>query len=208
MTARRGTTDPQPVSEAALAAPPAALPRPARSRGEQIVGTELDDEIGGRGGGDVLLLMGGDDTAYGGDGNDFIAGGEGRDDLHGQGGRDQLFGHAGDDRLTGGAGDDTLNGGTGSDQAFGGEGNDVYEWRPGDGNDLFKGGAGENTIRLLSSEPLRLQDVVLHIEGPHAVSTVGSDLVYALPVSGSITFQGQTLTFTDVTRISFPAPKG
>jgi hypothetical protein len=70
------------------------------------------------------------------------------------------------------------------------------------------GDAGENTLRLLSSEPLRLQDVVLHIDGPHAVSTVDGNPAFALPVSGSIACQGQTIAFTDVTRITFPAPKG
>jgi Ca2+-binding RTX toxin-like protein len=85
---------------------------------------------------------------FGAAGNDTLTGGSGADQLFGQDGNDILLGKGGDDLLFGGAGNDTLNGGTGNDQVFGQDGNDPMIWNPGDGSDVFEGGAGTDTAQI------------------------------------------------------------
>ena len=74
-----------------------------------IVGTELDEIIDGRGG------------------NDLLNGGQGNDELIGGGGSDTLIGGSGDDELMGGSGNDILNPGTGFDAIYGGDGYDTVQ---------------------------------------------------------------------------------
>ena len=86
------------------------------------------------------------------------------------GGRDQstqfgdiLFGSYYDDLLIGGLGADILASGNGNDviiggvehfnpnnrdRAFGGKGHDIFIWKPGDGSDLWNGGAGHDVVIL------------------------------------------------------------
>jgi membrane-associated phospholipid phosphatase len=81
--------------------------------------------VDGRDSNDMILVsqrIDIDSELYGGDGNDLIHGGGGDDRIYGERGRDILFGHAGDDLLDGGAGDDWLFGGPGLDYLTGGPG--------------------------------------------------------------------------------------
>ncbi len=61
-----------------------------------------------------------------GDGNDNVTGNSLANELHGMRGNDMLFGAAGADKLDGGAGRDWLDGGTGADILTGGAGADIF----------------------------------------------------------------------------------
>jgi serralysin len=101
----------------------------------EILGTEGDDSLLGRGsadlirgfdGDDSLLGAGGDDEIYGGSGDDRLEGGNGDDKLYGNSGADELSGGDGTDDLVGGGGRDILRGGGGNDVMIGGSGMDTY----------------------------------------------------------------------------------
>jgi Ca2+-binding RTX toxin-like protein len=83
----------------------------------QIIGTNIDDE---------LLGLFDDDEIFGFDGNDTLDGFVGDDFLYGGFGRDALFGGADNDELYGDDGNDWLDGGDGIDIMWGGLGNDTY----------------------------------------------------------------------------------
>jgi len=53
--------------------------------------------------------------------------------------------------LDGGAGNDTIRGGNGNDLALMGAGDDVFEWAPGDGNDIVEGQGGADEMRFVGS---------------------------------------------------------
>ena len=82
---------------------------------EDVIGSELSDNIRGDAADNRLDGGEGDDSIFGNTGNDFLIGGEGNDLLDGGDGVDQLAGGAGSDRLHGGAGLDLLDGGAGDD---------------------------------------------------------------------------------------------
>src|SRR4051812_39871477 len=110
-------------------------------------------QVFGQGGNDILNLNEASGalpaaSLFGGDGNDTMTGGSGNDMLFGQDGNDTLLGKGGNDFLFGGTGNDTLTGGDGDDQIFGEAGNDRMIWNPGDDNDLFEGGAGDDTAEV------------------------------------------------------------
>lgn len=87
---------------------------------------------GSNGGGDQSLQFG--DVVTGTVNNDLLAGALGID---------VLLGGAGDDILVGGTEDfNALN----RDRAFGQEGDDTFLWAPGDGNDYFNGGLGQDVL--------------------------------------------------------------
>ncbi|WP_458098505.1 calcium-binding protein [Roseomonas sp. WA12] len=94
--------------------------------------SELENIIGG-GAGDVLSGDSGANLVMGGGGNDNISGGLGNDDLDGG---------DGDDMLYAGSGDDVVYGGAGADFIIGGDG---------EGNDLYDGGGGSDTVKYTSS---------------------------------------------------------
>ncbi len=105
------------------------------------------DNLDFRGIGDVNLELYGDagnDIIRGDAGDDMIFGGANRDRLFGRGGNDTLEGGSGNDTLRGGGGDDLLNGGTGDDLLNGGGG--IDELNGGDGNDLLIGGNGADIL--------------------------------------------------------------
>jgi hypothetical protein len=87
---------------------------------------DLDNDVTGLGGKDVINGLGGHDALNGLAGNDTLRGGEGNDLLIGGLGNDELTGDEGDDRLYGGRDNDLLDGGTGDDLLTGGKGNDIY----------------------------------------------------------------------------------
>jgi Ca2+-binding RTX toxin-like protein len=65
---------------------------------------------------------------------------------------DSLTGGSGADTLTGDLGNDTLDGGAGTDSLSGGDGNDVLvQVGPASGAEVFDGGLGFDTLRLLSN---------------------------------------------------------
>ena len=77
--------------------------------------------VNGGAGNDHITLSGVnvDSELYGGAGNDILRGGNGNDRLFGDSGRDNLFGGPGNDRMDGGAGTDILRGNKGDDQLLG-----------------------------------------------------------------------------------------
>ncbi|MEE9335335.1 MAG: hypothetical protein V3U65_14695 [Granulosicoccaceae bacterium] len=113
-----------------------------------VVGTDqnalfgVDDNVrdilsanrGSNGGGDQSLQAG-----------DAIVGTAESDLLIGALGIDVLLGNGGSDILIGGTEDfNPLN----RDRAFGGQGEDTFVWAPGDGNDFFDGGEGNDVLIL------------------------------------------------------------
>jgi hypothetical protein len=78
-----------------------------------------DDTIFGNDGNDNIRSGGGDDYVEGGLGNDFVRAGSGDDEIFGEEGDDRLFGEQGDDYIDGGSGDDIIRGGWGDDLILG-----------------------------------------------------------------------------------------
>lgn len=74
--------------------------------------TNLDEQIPGSAGNDIIFAEGGNDVVDGWLGNDYLAGGAGNDWLFGNVGDDYLIGRTGTDVLFGGVGSDFLMGGT------------------------------------------------------------------------------------------------
>src|SRR5687767_13405127 len=102
-------------------------------------------------------------TSTGSSGDDIITGTSSADTLNGGAGSDTLDGGAGSDRLNGGSGDDTLNGGSGSDILNGDSGNDILVYRLAENagsGDLYTGGSGVDTVRLMLTNTEWLQDSV------------------------------------------------
>ena len=124
---------------------------------DMLNGAEGDDMIFGGEGNDVLLAGAGDDIAYGdagddrimgGAGRDMLFGGEGNDDILAGDGADMVYGEAGADRIFGNAGNDMLNGGAGNDEVHGGEGHDRFVATVDDGNDVYFGDEGSDTLDM------------------------------------------------------------
>lgn len=95
----------------------------------------------------VECVIGGwaDDVLIGDGRSNRLIGGFGDDELSGLNGRrDVLIGGEGDDTLDGGNGRDDLIGGAGDDKHDGGDGSlDLLIAEPGDGDDIYAGGAGD-----------------------------------------------------------------
>ena len=124
---------------------------------DMLLGADGDDMVFGGEGNDVLLAGAGDDIAYGdegddrimgGAGRDMLFGGEGNDDILAGDGADMVYGEAGADRIFGNAGDDMLNGGAGDDEVHGGEGHDRFVATVADGNDVYFGDEGSDTLDM------------------------------------------------------------
>ena len=103
--------------------------------GENLIGTNSNDEIYGNGGDDRIEGRNGDDKIWGGNGNDK---------LWGENGSDRLIGDEGDDEVNGGANNDYLWGSQGNDKLWGEDGND--ELRGDDGNDELRGGGNNDKL--------------------------------------------------------------
>jgi len=73
---------------------------------------------------------------------------------------DVLLGSQGADVLRGGDGADFIFGDNGDDLALLGAGDDVFQWEPGDGNDVVEGQADDDTLRFFGSESSEGIDVV------------------------------------------------
>ncbi|WP_370640219.1 calcium-binding protein [Aurantimonas sp. HBX-1] len=120
-----------------------------------MMGSAEADVFGGGDGDDIMLGGDGGDTLMGGSGADLVKGDEGRDMIFGGadddvllggGEDDMLFGEAGDDRMFGDDGADMLEAGAGSDTAYGGAGDDRFVATKGDGDDIYWGESGQDTL--------------------------------------------------------------
>ncbi len=86
----------------------------------------------------------------GGDGNDVMSGSYASGDvLHGDGGNDDLDGSFGDDAVYGDSGADIVFGGDGNDALDGGDGDDRFDADYDFGADVFRGGAGVDSVFYL-----------------------------------------------------------
>jgi len=215
---------------------PGALSKVSGS--QQVEGTQGNDFIQtgneadlvfGQGGHDLIITQGGDDQVQAGDGSDEVNAGSGNDLVFGQGGNDVLYGQAGQDQLQGGEGNDILDGGAGGDQLFGQDGNDIidggnrdgaadyveggagddiYVWAPGNGNDTFQGGSGQDMIALTNvtqhqlSQGLNLWTggLTMHVDHQGYVTFTNASGQPA-SFSGQLTIGGETLTFQDVEKL-------
>ncbi|WP_294193296.1 VCBS domain-containing protein, partial [uncultured Sphingomonas sp.] len=90
----------------------------------------------------------------------IIATGTGNDQFTGLGtanyvvdggaGNDRIVTDQGNDRVTGGTGDDFIETGAGNDDVSGGDGNDTIVGGAGEGDDLYDGGSGTDTVTYTS----------------------------------------------------------
>ncbi|MFI0845721.1 beta strand repeat-containing protein [Mesorhizobium sp. IMUNJ 23232] len=71
--------------------------------------------------------------------------------VDGGAGNDTILGSNGADQLLGGVGNDFVDGQQGNDVALLGEGDDVFQWDPGDGNDIVEGQGGFDTLSFNGS---------------------------------------------------------
>jgi Ca2+-binding RTX toxin-like protein len=71
--------------------------------------------------------------------------------LDGGAGDDVILGSQGADTILGGDGDDFVFGDNGNDTALLGAGDDVFEWNPGDGNDVVEGQDGVDRLMFFGS---------------------------------------------------------
>lgn len=178
---------------------------------DTITGTDGMDKVFAAGGNDVISTGGGADEVHAGTGDDFVNagtgndkvfGGEGNDTIQGRGGSDELFGEGGNDAMDGGYRDGA------ADKAFGGEGNDTYIWSPGDGNDEFHGGNGQDTLFLHNVNLETFQNAV-QLYNPNLQMQLASDGTISftdqsgaqVPFSGQVTIGGETMKFFEVERI-------
>ncbi|WP_244640501.1 peroxidase family protein [Aureimonas glaciei] len=113
---------------------------------DAFAGGDGDDVMLGGDEGDTLMGGSGADLVKGDAGSDMIFGGADGDVLLGGSGADMIFGEAGDDRLFGDDANDMLEGGAGSDTAYGGASDDRFIARQGDGDDIYWGEAGQDTL--------------------------------------------------------------
>jgi Ca2+-binding RTX toxin-like protein len=178
---------------------------------DTITGTDGMDKVFAGGGNDVVSTGGGTDEVHAGTGDDFVNagtgndkvfGGEGNDTIQGRGGSDELFGDGGNDAMDGGYRDGA------ADKAFGGEGNDSFVWAPGDGNDEFHGGNGQDTL-MLQNVNLDTLNAALQLYDPGLQMLVNSQGQVSftnqagqqVSFSGQLTIGGETLKFFGVERL-------
>lgn len=136
--------------------------------------------------------------------------------LQGCEGNDVLYGGSGDDRLSRGTGDDILRGGLGSDVMEGGAGDDRVFWSPpspeGAGNpphDTATGGEG-NDVLVLDVTEVSLEDVLaaMVLDPGSAVPVIQDGMISLAGVSGTLTINGGSLTFSGFERLLVPeAPR-
>jgi Ca2+-binding RTX toxin-like protein len=166
--------------------------------GDDILsGDAGDDLIDGGEGNDILLGSTGSDTLFGDAGNDRIDAGDGSDLVLGGVGRDVVSGGEGDDRLEGGEGDDLLSDGSGRDLVLGQDGDDVLAVSLDRDDDVFDGGAGQDTLDLSGTTSGVAVDLA---DGVAAGQEIGTDTVASVEVvvggSGDDTFAGSAAADT------------
>jgi Ca2+-binding RTX toxin-like protein len=171
-----------PDSVATPPPPPPTTPETS-SNGAVITGTAGDDNLSGS--------------------NTWGTGSDGSWQPQGSG--NNLFNTgAGNDQAHGGDGADTFRLGVGDDKGFGGDGNDTFYWGPNLGNDEYHGGAGQDSVVI---ERMSLADVIggLSMYGGASYSVTGNTITFNGPSSGQITFNGQTMKFFGMEKITISA---
>lgn len=145
-----------------------------------ILGGAGTDVLVGQGGSDILRGEDGDDVITGGDGDDFVNAGLGDDEVHAGDGVDVVFGGAGADQIFAGAGDDVIEGGAGDDRVWAGEGDDTVIATLNDGNDVYWGEVGIDTLDYAASSANLTVDLGNGFNSRGSVSggTTGSDTFY------------------------------
>ena len=141
------------------------------SGNDTLDGGNGNDRLLGNADDDMLSGDAGDDALFGGDGNDTLEGGDGNDTLEGGTGDDTLDGGDGNDTLEGGDGNDTLEGGTGDDTLEGGTGKDTFIINKGDGHDMIRDFAEEDTLLLGSG--IAASDLSAALDGTDLVLAFG-----------------------------------
>ena len=98
---------------------------------------------------DVLVVnaLGGDDNITA----TTLAAGVVKLTIDGGAGSDTIQASQGADTILGGDGNDSVFGDNGNDTAFLGAGNDVFQWAPGDGNDIIEGQADVDELQFTGS---------------------------------------------------------
>lgn len=135
---------------------------------ENVIGTNLNDELRGDAG------------------DNMLSSGQGDDVLSGLAGADVLLGAEGNDTLDGGEGDDVLIGGSGSDHLQGGAGNDLFKQELVLNNDVINGGSGVDTIDYSSSDPSTAAHDLVDSMG--IVVDLNQGRVYRMNTSGDTVF--------------------
>lgn len=145
-----------------------------------ILGGGGTDVLVGQGGSDILRGEDGDDVVTGGDGDDFINAGQGDDEVHAGEGGDIVFGGAGSDQIFAGAGADVIEGGAGDDRVWAGSGDDTVIATLNDGNDVYYGEDGIDTLDYAASSANLTVDLGngLNSRGSVSGGTTGSDTFY------------------------------
>jgi Ca2+-binding RTX toxin-like protein len=113
---------------------------------EIVVGTPLNDVLGGDSSSETLIGAAGDDTLVGNRGQDTLLGLEGNDSIFGGSGRDLLRGWLGNDRQFGGPEADRVSGGPGGDLIVGNFGSDVLKGKG--GIDFLKARDGTRDFKI------------------------------------------------------------
>lgn len=147
---------------------------------DTILGGAGTDVLVGQGGSDILRGEDGDDVVTGGDGDDFVNAGLGDDEVHAGDGKDIVFGGAGSDQIFAGAGNDVVEGGAGDDRVWGGDGDDMVIATVNDGNDVYYGEAGIDTLDYAASSANLTVDLGngFNQRGSVTGGTTGSDTFY------------------------------
>ena len=180
------------------------------------LGGDIDFQVDGGTGNDVIRLKGdagvvdggpgrdkitggkGPDTLFGGSGNDIISGGRGDDFLSGGKGHDVLKGGSDNDILLGELGDDSLNGGSGRDLLIGGFGADSLDGKGGD--DILIGGSTTHD-EIESNLKNILQKWMADTQVQDRIDVVRdapeTDLHLSLTITDDITFDKVTSDPTD-----------
>lgn len=117
----------------------------------------------GSNGQDYLMAFDMDDELHGGYGYDLLDSGAGNDLLFGEDGKDILLGRAGDDIVDGGNDDDVVSAWEGSDEVTSGSGSDIVGG--GSGSDLLSGGDGDDLMHGDSSFDVMLDSNVFFMSG-------------------------------------------
>ncbi|WP_439599132.1 calcium-binding protein [Falsiroseomonas sp.] len=204
-------SQPIPLKDAGLSKVTGGAYQQAGAGNDSVNGTAGNDILFGGGGHDSISSGAGEDQVNGEAGNDTIHAGAGSDYAYGGAGHDLINGGASADQLYGEDGDDFLDGGEGdraADLAFGGQGADTFVWAPGDGNDQFHGGAGQDTLNVYGLSLSDLQ-AALRLEGNTnlQMQVRGNIITFTDPsgspasFSGAITVGGETMRFTDIEKI-------
>jgi RTX calcium-binding nonapeptide repeat (4 copies) len=128
---------------------------------DNVVGSDVGDDINGNIGDDLISGAGGDDNLRGGQGNDVVQGNDGADTVNGNIGNDTVDGSGGndivrggqnEDVLTGSDGDDTLFGDIGADILTGGAGTDVFVLQTNKGTDTITDFRSDDSFGIVTGE--------------------------------------------------------